>query len=737
MNLSHFFDLTLDLLCVASFDGYFRRLNPAWEKTLGFSRAELLARPYLGLVHPDDRVATTAVAQRLAAGAPLVTFENRFRCKDGSYRWLLWNAVPVARQELIYAAARDISERRQMETELRESTARYRSLVEGVPVGIYRTTPAGQILDANSALIEMLGYPDWESLLATNAADIYVDPAERGRWQEAVEREGGVHSHEPQLRRRDGTIIWVRDTARVARDDEGQVLHYEGIWEDITQHKQAKEELRKLSSAVEQTADPVIITRVDGTIEFVNAAFEKVTGFSAQEVIGNTPSILKSGTHSQEFYRHLWDTILAGRSWRGTLSNRKKDGQVYFAETSIAPIFSLQGRITHFVSVERDITERKQAEKALQQYADEISDLYDNAPCGYHSLDAEGSVTRINDTELSWLGFTRDEIIRKKKFGDLLAWNSRKIFEENFPVLKGRGWVRDLELRMVRKDGTTLPVLLSATAIRDSAGNFTSCRATVYDITQRLALEHVMKLELLATQEMEIAKEVQKRLFPQMAPSLETLEYTGACSQARAVGGDYYDFLSPGPGRVSLVVADVAGKGLSSALLMASLRADLHSQCRVAPHDLPQVLGMVNKRFYDSTDPETFVSLFLGDYEDASRRLRYANCGHNPPLLVRVDGTVERLTGTGPVLGMLSDWECSVVEVQLRPGDILVAYTDGVQEAANDAGEEFGLARLAETVRANRHLPVSSLLTLIATTVQKFGSGQQQDDQTVILARGR
>jgi sigma-B regulation protein RsbU (phosphoserine phosphatase) len=141
--------------------------------------------------------------------------------------------------------------------------------------------------------------------------------------------------------------------------------------------------------------------------------------------------------------------------------------------------------------------------------------------------------------------------------------------------------------------------------------------------------------------------------------------------------------------------------------------------------------------FYESTEPGVFVSLFFGDYEDATCRLRYANCGHNPPLLLRADGTVEYLAGTGPVLGVLPEWKCSVAEVQMASGDILVSFTDGIQEAANEAGEEFGIGRLLEAVRANRHLPVPSLLKAIGTTVQTFSNGRQEDDQTMIVARAR
>ncbi len=738
LNANRFFALTLDLLCVAGFDGYFKQLNPTWEKVLGWTQAELRARPYLDFVHPDDRAATVAEAQKLVAGAPVVTFENRYRCKDGSYKWLLWNAMPVAEEEVIYAAARDIGDRKQTEAELHEIMTRYRSLFAGVPVGIYRSTPAGAILDANPALIEMLGYPDRESLSATGASALYVNLADRHRWQNALEREGVVRGFEVQLRKRDGTLIWVRDSARALRDGDGQVLHYEGIWEDVTQHRQAMEELSKLSSAVERTPDPVIITNADGKIEYVNRAFKKVSGFTDQDVVGKTPRILKSGTHPPEFYRRLWDTLLAGKPWRGTFVNRRKDGQLYFAEASIAPVFSLQGRITHFVSVERDITERKQAEKALQEHAAEISDLYNNAPCGYHSLDADGVFIRINDTELRWLGYTRDEIIGKKKFAEVLTNESARLFLNNFSLLKEQGSCREVELQMVRKDGTILPVLASATALKDNVGNLRMTRTTVFDITERQALQRLKEQEWRAAQEREIAMQVQARLFPQTAPVLETLECAGTCAQASVVGGDYFDFLNLGSGQVGLVVADVSGKGLPGALLMASLQAVLRAERDdLALDDLPRMLRRVNKLLYESTDANVFASLFLGVYEESDRCLRYANCGHNPPLLLRTSGTVEELTEACPVLGVLQDWECATAEVKLAPGDILVAYTDGVVEAGIDAGEEFGVARLVETVQANRHLSVSSLLTLIGTAVREFSAGRQIDDQTLVVARAR
>ncbi|MFQ5663543.1 MAG: SpoIIE family protein phosphatase [Terriglobia bacterium] len=246
-----------------------------------------------------------------------------------------------------------------------------------------------------------------------------------------------------------------------------------------------------------------------------------------------------------------------------------------------------------------------------------------------------------------------------------------------------------------------------------------------------------MEAERRAAFEIKVAKQVQDKLLPQKAPPLATLEYAGACIQARTVGGDYYDFLDLGSGRVGLVLADIAGKGISAALLMANLQANLRSQYAVALDDLPRLLHSVNRLFYDSTAPSHYATFFFALYDDARRRLRYANCGHIPPLLLRGDARVDRLTATATVLGLFEEWESTIGEVQLAPGDTLVIFSDGITEAMSDAGEEFGVARLLDTLRANSHLTVPALLSAIVTTVQQFSGRKQEDDLTLVVARPR
>jgi phosphoserine phosphatase RsbU/P len=246
-----------------------------------------------------------------------------------------------------------------------------------------------------------------------------------------------------------------------------------------------------------------------------------------------------------------------------------------------------------------------------------------------------------------------------------------------------------------------------------------------------------LEAERAAARELEIARQVQRRLLAQAQPLLRTLDYAGACVQARQVGGDYYDFLDLGPGRLGFVLADISGKGISGALLMANLQANLRSQYAIALTDLPRLLRSVNQLFRDNTEESRYATLFFGTYDDATRRLEYANCGHHPPLILRTSGTVESLPATATVLGLFEDWNTPVCHVTLKPGDVLVLYTDGVVEATNARDEPFDSTRLIDVVRANRHLPAGPLVGAIESAVQDFSGGLPTDDLTVVVARAR
>jgi sigma-B regulation protein RsbU (phosphoserine phosphatase) len=244
-----------------------------------------------------------------------------------------------------------------------------------------------------------------------------------------------------------------------------------------------------------------------------------------------------------------------------------------------------------------------------------------------------------------------------------------------------------------------------------------------------------MEAERRAAQEMEIARQVQAKLLPQQAPTLATLDCAGNCIQTRAVGGDYYDFLDLGTGRLGLVLADISGKGISAALLMANLQANLRSQYALALEDIPRLLRSVNHLFYKNTETQHYATAFFAVYDDQTRTLRYVNCGHNAPMLLRAAGEVERLEGTATVLGLFEQWDCEVGQRRLFPGDVLAIYTDGVSESAGAGDEEYGETRLLRALEANRSRSARELMDRVIADVQHFSVGEQADDLTLVIAR--
>jgi serine phosphatase RsbU (regulator of sigma subunit) len=190
-----------------------------------------------------------------------------------------------------------------------------------------------------------------------------------------------------------------------------------------------------------------------------------------------------------------------------------------------------------------------------------------------------------------------------------------------------------------------------------------------------------------------------------------------------------------GPGEVGFVLADVAGKGIAAALLMASLQGNLHSHYGAGSNDIPRLLALVNRHFFKHTANDRYATLFFGHYSDATRTMEYVNCGHNPPVVLRKGGAIERLKATATVLGLFSEWECSVSHIEFETGDVLSIYTDGITDTIGPKGEEFGEAGLLEALRMNSDLDASWILRNVEGAAQQFRLGEQEDDLTLVIAR--
>ena len=236
--------------------------------------------------------------------------------------------------------------------------------------------------------------------------------------------------------------------------------------------------------------------------------------------------------------------------------------------------------------------------------------------------------------------------------------------------------------------------------------------------------------------EIKIASEVQNQLFPQKPPTLRTIELIGACHAARTVSGDYYDYLCLPDGNLAFAIGDVAGKGISAALLMASIQSILRTLLAAdSRFSTAHAVEQLNRQLYASTAPEKYATFFFGVYDDSTRILKYTNAGHLPPLLMQATGS-HLLDPTGTVVGLFPSVGYEERQIEIAPGDALVAYTDGITESENSYGEEFGFERLADLVSRNRDAPASALLSRIFEAAALWNpSPEQADDITLLVAK--
>jgi len=279
------------------------------------------------------------------------------------------------------------------------------------------------------------------------------------------------------------------------------------------------------------------------------------------------------------------------------------------------------------------------------------------------------------------------------------------------------------------------------------------------ELVQEIAIEERLRHELA------IATTVQQRLFPESPPEMASLELSGVCYPARGVGGDYYDFIVLDEGKVGIAVADVAGKGISAALLMCTVQASLRSQAQTINGNLTELVSSMNRLLHVSTDAASYATFFYAQFDERTGLLTYVNAGHNPPMLVRASRGVKAqgvgfapgahgvleglrdeggladvtlLTKGGPIIGAFNNCVYEQETIQMESGDLLVAYTDGVTEARNADDQEFGEANLQQIINCSAHVPAQQLSERIVESVREWcGDVPPHDDLTLVVMRVR
>ncbi len=501
------FKLALDesaIVVITDAQGVIYYVNERFCAISGYSREELIGQTHLMLksdYYPPnffEELWHTIAAGRIWRGE----FCNRN--KSGNDYWLDSTIVPFIDEQgnpfQYLAVCFDITKLRLAEMALRQENTFRQMILQNMAEGLcvcnqITEFPFMRFTVWNQRMEELTGY----TLEAINNLgwyqSLYPDAELQNRAiaRMARMRQGdNLVAEEWQIRRRDGQerTIAISTSILTPADGETYVL---AIIQDITERHQSQEALKlseeRLRRYFDQSLIGMAITSPDKGWQDVNDCLCKILGYSYTEITQKTWAEM---THPDDLAADLayFNRVLAGEIDGYSIDKRfiRKDGKTVHGMIAVQCLRNPDSTVNSFVAMVLDISDRKIAEEALLNYAREIEDIYNNAPCGYHSLDSEGRFLRINDRELEWLGYTRQEVIGRS-FTDFLSKSSVETFYNNYPQFKQRGWVKDLEFELVTRDGTIFPVLVNATAVRDSQGNYLCSRSTMFDLRARKQYE--------------------------------------------------------------------------------------------------------------------------------------------------------------------------------------------------------------------------------------------------------
>lgn len=684
-------------------------------------------------------------------------------------------------------------ERIQAEKALQRATKRYEDLVTNLNVGIYRNTPGaqGRFLEANPAIAAMFEAESREEFMKHHVSELYQNPSQRQSFSDKMVRDGFVENEELELVTLKGRPFWAAITAVKQMDEQGNI-YFDGMVENITERKQAELRLHVQAQALQAAANGILISSPDGTIVWVNTAFTELTGYPAEEVIGKSTRLLKSGKQSDDFYRRMWQSISAGKVWHGEIVNRRKDGKLYTEDMTITPVRDHSGAIVNFIAIKQDITRRKRAEKIATA-------IYRIAETAGYAGDMTSLCAAIHAI-LSPLIYSRNFYIALHDEGHDRLYFPYFVDEKDPPpspravangltdyVFKsGRSfWLRRPEaltelqqagfeikgsepydwlgVPLQRAERTFGVVALQSYSnkvrfsLRDEEF-MTYVSQQIATVIERKRSEAALELyaEQLRTKNVEMeddltmAREIQQALMPQNFPSFppaappeqSALRFHKLYLPSGQVGGDFFDVLPLSDTQASILICDVMGHGMRAALVMAIVRGITEELTLVSdkPGDFLTELNRDFTAVFKQAEPGMLATALHLVVDVSTGDLLFANAGHPSPVIVRRrNGNVQAVGAAqggraGPALGLTEEAEYHSTRLSLEIGDVLLLYTDGLCEVERPDRETFGEERLRAALASRMHLPVPDMLEGVLKEAQDFSAGQGFNDDVCLLA---
>lgn len=502
----------------------FTLANPAAEALLGVWPGQLLGKKLADFLVPADQ-ATLAQHLELRKAGKKSSYEVEIVAATGEHRHLLVTGTPQTDPSGCYCGSfvifRDITRRKQAERALRESQRYQRAILDNIPDPAWLKDPQGRYLVLNQPLVKIFGLgPGGVPGKAPGGATAELASPLEDEGRRALKERISVRA-ERRLKDAAGGERWFDTIESPVLDEKGTVTGVVGIARDITERKRVEEKLVLQTSALEAAANGIVITNLEGKIEWVNPAFTQLTGYTAAEAVGSKISILKSGRQDAAFYRRMWEAILRGEVWQGEVVNRRKDGSEYCEEMIITPVRDHTGAVRRFVAIKQDISSRKQTEEALARERDLLRTLMENSPDLIYFKDAESRFLRCSRTLAGRFGLENpDDAVGKTDFDFFSREHAQPAFDdERQIILTGEPIVGKVEEEFWKDQAKTTWVLTSKLPLRNAEGKIVGTFGLSKDITalkqaerdrrtMEVQLRHAQKLEAIGQLSAGIAHEI-------------------------------------------------------------------------------------------------------------------------------------------------------------------------------------------------------------------------------------
>ena len=475
-DIKHFFELNLDICCIAGFDGHFKQVNRVFTQTLGYSLEELKAKPFLEFVHPDDRPATLAKLKNLSQNKQTSHCENRYRCRDGSYRWLAWTSVANSQEKLIYAIARDVTESKKLELALTKSEEKFRLLFDKSPTAMGLANMKGKLINVNQSLCQLVGYSE-EELLSRGCVDI-THPENREKekklFNQLLSGEINSFSLEKRYITINNQIIYGLHQATLIRDIEGKPLYLLGQTIDITQQTHQnlalQENEERLGRIISTISDGLLVVNIEGNVRFINEAGVELFGRSSRQLMDH-PLGLPLGNHQPT------EIVI-----------QQPQGKLIIAQMRVADI-KWQGETAYLVSL-RDITENHAAQEALSKSEEKYRQIVETATEGIWMIDQEDKTSFVNEQMAQMLGYKVEEMNGKSLFEFIDFGDNLEVQSNTQQTSENIARTYDFKFRC--RDGRELWTIVSTNPMFDHSGNYLGSLAMVTDISKRKKMEQAL-----------------------------------------------------------------------------------------------------------------------------------------------------------------------------------------------------------------------------------------------------